>query len=139
LGFAGLLPFPERSVAPGLLGHALRGGSGLMFGAAFAISASPCVGPVLGATLVLAGSTRTATEGAVLLLFYSLGLALPFVATGIAFARVIGPLRWLRDRFAIARSAGGGSLVALGALIFFGRFWWLNVLVSRALSVVGLQ
>jgi cytochrome c-type biogenesis protein len=51
LAFAGLLPFPERLVAPGLVGGARRRGSGALLGAAFAVCAAPCMGPVLGAIL----------------------------------------------------------------------------------------
>src|ERR671936_391755 len=49
LAFLGLLPFPERLVAPGLVGEARRRGSGALLGAAFAVCAAPCMGPVLGA------------------------------------------------------------------------------------------
>ncbi|HEX6491481.1 MAG TPA: cytochrome c biogenesis protein CcdA, partial [Gaiellaceae bacterium] len=49
LAFIGLLPFPERLVAPGLVGEARRRRSGALLGAAFAVCAAPCMGPVLGA------------------------------------------------------------------------------------------
>src|ERR687885_2182472 len=75
LAFAGLLPFPERLVAPGLVGGARQRGSGALLGAAFAVCAAPCMGPVLAATLVLAGSTSTVVEASVLLFAYSVGLA----------------------------------------------------------------
>ena len=139
LAFAGLLPFPERLVAPGLVGEARRRGSGALLGAAFAVCAAPCMGPVLGAILVLAGSTTTAAEGSVLLLAYSLGLAIPFVVTGLAFTHVMGPFRWLRDHYAFIRSVSGALLVAVGLLLFFDRIWWLSVGFNRALDAVGLQ
>src|SRR5439155_1570059 len=66
LAFVGLLPFPERLVAPGLVGGARRRGSGALLGAAFAVCAAPCMGPVLGTILVLAGSTTTVARGSVL-------------------------------------------------------------------------
>src|SRR4051812_32549773 len=47
LAFAGLLPFPERAVAPGLLQNARRGGSSALLGGAFAVCAAPCIGTVL--------------------------------------------------------------------------------------------
>src|ERR687885_1344716 len=75
LAFAGLLPFPERLIAPGLVGGARRRGSSALLGAAFAVCAAPCMGPVLAATLVLAGSTSTVVEASVLLFAYSVGLA----------------------------------------------------------------
>ena len=139
LAFLGLLPFPERLVAPGLVGEARRRGSGALLGAAFAVCAAPCMGPVLGAILVLAGSTTTVAQGAVLLLAYSLGLALPFVAAGIAFTHVMGPFRWLRDHYVLIRSISGALLVAIGLLLFFDRIWWLSVGFNRALDAVGLR
>ena len=139
LAFLGLLPFPERLVAPGLVGEARRRGSAALLGAAFAVCAAPCMGPVLGAILVLAGSTTTVAQGAVLLLAYSLGLALPFVAAGIAFTHVMGPFRWLRDHYVAIRSVSGAFLVGIGLLLFFDRIWWLSVGFNRALDAVGLR
>ena len=139
LAFAGLLPFPERLVAPGLVGGARRRGSGALLGAAFAVCAAPCMGPVLGTILVLAGSTTTVARGSVLLLAYSLGLALPFVLAGIAFSHVMGPFRWLRDHYAAIRSVSGALLVGIGLLLFFDRIWWLSIGFNRALEAVGLH
>jgi cytochrome c-type biogenesis protein len=139
LAFAGLLPVPERLVAPALVGEARRRGSSALLGAAFAVCAAPCMGPVLGAILVLAGSTATVAEGSVLLLAYSLGLAIPFVAAGIAFTHVIGPFRWLRDHYFVIRSVSGALLVAIGLLLFFDRIWWLSVGFNRAIDAVGLH
>src|SRR5919201_2166476 len=80
LAFMGVLPSPKQLVAPGLISGARRRNSGALLGAAFAVCAAPCVGPVLASILVLAGSGGTAAEGAVLLAVYSAGLALPFLA-----------------------------------------------------------
>src|SRR5436190_11308163 len=107
LAFAGLLPCPERLVAPGLVGGARRSGSSALLGAAFAVCAAPCMGPVLGAILVLAGSTTTVAEGSVLLFAYSIGLAIPFVLAGIAFTRMMGVFRWLGDNYAVIRVVSG--------------------------------
>lgn len=139
LAFLGLLPVPERLVAPSLVGEARRSGSGALLGAAFAVCAAPCMGPVLGAILVLAGSTSTVAQGSVLLLAYSLGLAVPFVIAGIAFTHVMGPFRWLRDHYVVIRSVSGALLVAIGLLLFFDRIWWLSVGFNRALQAVGLR
>ena len=136
LAFVGLLPFPERLVAPGLVGGARRRGAGALRGAAFA---APCMGPVLGTILVLAGSTTTVARGSVLLLAYSLGLALPFVLTGIAFSHVMGPFRWLRDHYVAIRTVSGGLLVGIGLLLFFDRVWWLSIGFNRALEAAGLH
>jgi cytochrome c-type biogenesis protein len=73
----------------------------VLLGGAFALCATPCVGPALGTTLVLAGSTQTLGEGATLLVCYSLGLALPFVAVGMGFANALRPFRWLGDHYVL--------------------------------------
>jgi cytochrome c-type biogenesis protein len=138
LAFLGLLPWTDRMLAPSLVGRAQRSRSSALLGAAFGVCAAPCIGPVLASILVLAGSTGTVAQGSVLLVVYSLGLALPFIVAGIAFARAMNMFRWLRDHDRAIRAVSGLTLVAIGALLFFDRFWWLNVLVNRALSRVGL-
>jgi cytochrome c-type biogenesis protein len=124
LGFAHLLPLPERPIAPGLLTAARDRGSRVLLGAAFATCAAPCVSPILASTLVLAADTSTVTDGAVLLFAYSLGLAVPFVAAGIVFGPAMGSFRWLRDRYRYVEVGGGVVLVVLGLLLFFDKLWW---------------
>jgi cytochrome c-type biogenesis protein len=138
LAFMGLIPWPERIVAPGLLSRARRRGSNALLGAAFAVCAAPCVGTVLASILVLAGDSATVARGALLLVAYSAGIGVAFVAAGIAFARAMGALRWLRDHYIWLRMASGATLVVLGLLLFFDRDWWLRVLLNRALESVGL-
>ncbi|HEY2371043.1 MAG TPA: cytochrome c biogenesis protein CcdA [Gaiellaceae bacterium] len=138
LAFIGLLPVPERVVAPGLLSGARRRGSGALLGGAFAVCAAPCIGTVLAAVLVLASNTGTVFRGAVLLAAYALGLGAAFVAAGVAFTRAMTTFRWLRDRYTLIQVASGVVLVALGLLLFFHRDWWLHVAVSRVLDGIGL-
>ncbi len=138
LAFVGLLPVPERVLAPGLLQGARRRGSGALLGGAFAVCAAPCIGTVLAAVLVLASDTGTVLKGAVLLAAYALGLGVAFLLAGIAFARAMGAFRWLRDRYALIQVASGLTLVALGLLLFFHRDWWLHVALNRALVDLGL-
>ena len=138
LAFMGLLPFPERLLVPELASSARRRGSSTLLGAAFAVCAAPCVGPVLGSILVLAGDSSTAAQGSLLLFAYSIGLAVPFLLAGIAFTRAMGAFRWLRDRYFAIRVGSGAVLVALGLLLFFGRYWWLNAALSHVLDSVGL-
>ncbi len=117
LALAGALPWDVGLAAPGLLESARRSRSAVLLGAAFATFAVPCVGPVLGATLVVGGSAQAVAPAATTLLAYSLGLALPFLAAVLALARVIRPLRSLRNWFAAGRAVGGAVLVGTGALL----------------------
>jgi cytochrome c-type biogenesis protein len=138
LAFAGLLPWPERMVAPGAISRARASGSRALLGAAFAVCAAPCVGVVLGAILALAADSRTIVRGCILLAAYSLGITAAFVVIGIAFTRAMSAFRWVRNHYELIRVASGVTLVALGLLLFFNRDWWLRVLLNRALDAIGL-
>jgi cytochrome c-type biogenesis protein len=138
--FMGLLPFPflERLAAPGLIEGARRRGSSALLGGAFGVCAAPCVGPVLASILALAGESSTVAQGSLLLAVYSAGLALPFLLVGIGFDRAMGAFRWLRDRYGVLRVVSGGLLVSLGLLLFFDRFWWLNIAFNRTFEFFGI-
>ena len=138
LAFVGLLPVPERIVAPGLITGARRRGSRALLGGAFAVCAAPCIGTVLAAVLVLASDTGTALRGAALLAAYALGLGAAFLTAGLAFGRAMSAFRWIRNRYTLIQVASGITLVALGLLLFFHRDWWLHVAVNRALDAIGL-
>lgn len=139
LAFMRLLPLPERVLAPGLLASAQRRGSNALLGAAFAVCAAPCIGGVLAGVLVLAGDAGSIASGALLLAVYSAGIASAFLLVGVAFARTMAAFRWVRDRYRLIEVASGAALVALGLLLFFGRFWWLRVYFNRALDAVGID
>lgn len=139
LAFMGLLPWPERLLGAGLVRGAQGSGSRVLLGGAFALCAAPCIGPVLAGILILAGSTDTALEGAVLLGAYSLGLALPFVLVGAAFTRMIGAFRWVRDHYRALQFAGGLVMVVLGLLLFFERFYLVRIYLNRLLDRFGID
>ena len=139
LALAGLLPWPERMLAPGAVGRARESGSRALLGAAFAVCAAPCVGVVLGSILVLAADSRTVVRGCILLAAYSLGITAAFVLIGIAFGKAMTAFRWVRDHYTVIRVVSGLILVALGLLLFFNRDWWLNTLMNRALGLIGLD
>jgi cytochrome c-type biogenesis protein len=138
LVFMGLLPWPERMLAPGLLTGARRSGSSLLLGGAFAVCAAPCIGTVLAGILALAADSRTVVRGSLLLFAYSAGLAFAFLLAGVAFARAMSVFRWLRDHYVAIQRVSGAILVALGLLLFFHRDWWLRVALNRLLDAVGL-
>jgi cytochrome c-type biogenesis protein len=138
LAFMGLLPWPERMLAPGALTRARASGSRALLGAAFAVCAAPCVGVLLGAILALAADSRTVVRGCILLAAYSFGITVAFVAIGIAFTHAMTAFRWVRDHYDLIRYLSGGTLVLLGLLLFFNRDWWLRVLLNRALDALGL-
>ena len=132
LAFAGLLPWPERLVAPSVLGSARRSGSRALLGGAFAVCAAPCVGITLAAILALAADSHTVVRGVILLAAYSLGITAAFVLIGIAFTRAMSAFRWVRDHYGWIRVGSGLILVGLGLLLFFHRDWWLRVLCTAS-------
>ena len=138
LAFTGLLPWPERLLGAGLLQGARSRGSRVLLGGAFAVCAAPCIGPVLAATLVLAGSSDTVAQGALLLVVYSLGLAIPFVLVAALFSRSMGAFRRLRNHYRAIQISGGAVMVTLGLLLFVERFYVLRVYFNRVLDRVGL-
>jgi cytochrome c-type biogenesis protein len=118
-----------------------RAGSGgpLVAGAAFAFAWTPCVGPTLGSILTAASVSDTVAKGGILLLFYSLGLAVPFLLTAVAFTRATTAFRWLRDRYLIVTAVSGAVLIAMGVLLFTGELTQLNIEAQQALDSVGLN
>ncbi len=98
--------------------RSLRYAGSFLVGAAFAVGWTPCVGPVLGAVFVLAGTSGSVGQGALLLFAYALGLMLPFIAAGF----VTGWTSWLLRRrgrwLTLANQVAGVLLIALGIALF---------------------
>jgi cytochrome c-type biogenesis protein len=138
LAFMGLLPWPERTVAPELLQKARRGGSSILLGGAFAVCAAPCIGPVLASVLAEASTGGGVVRGGILLFAYSLGLGAAFVAAGVAFARAMATFRWVRSHYLFLRIASGSILVALGLLLLFDKDWWLRLALDQFFAKLGL-
>jgi len=95
-------------------------------GAAFAITWTPCIGPVLGAVLTLAGSTASLSQGVALLSIYSLGLAVPFVALSFWVSGLRSLLQRVAHGAAVLQTASGALLVAMGLLLVTDR--WLPLM-----------
>jgi cytochrome c-type biogenesis protein len=89
-------------------------------GAAVAIAWTPCVGYVLGGILVLAGSGHSAWQGGVLLLVYSAGLGLPFVAAALAFDWVAARTAVIKRHYRAVQVTAGSLLVVFGVLLASG-------------------
>jgi len=115
-------------------------GAALVMGMAFAAGWTPCVGPILASILALAGSSGSVGRGALLLLFYSLGLGLPFIAVALLFGRLRGPMRWIGRHALIINRVAGTLLILAGVLILTGRLGALASWLTTSLPVfeVGL-
>lgn len=118
-----------------------RAGTGgpIIAGLAFAIAWTPCVGPTLAAILAAASTSDSVARGGVLLAFYSAGLAVPFLLTAVAFDRMTGAWKWLRDHYLAITFISGAILIAMGVLILTGELTRLNVEAQRFLDGLGLD
>ena len=121
-----------------LLARAGKGGP-LIAGAAFSIAWTPCTGPALGGILTLAGIDGELAHGAFLLAVYSLGLAVPFLITAIAFSRATTAFAAIKRHYGVIVAAGGGILIAMGILILTGGFSELNIWAQKVTSELGLD
>jgi cytochrome c-type biogenesis protein len=86
-------------------------------GLAFAAGWTPCIGPILGGIIGLAAETGGWRSGLVLSSFYSAGLALPFLATGLLLNKFLGFYTWFRRHLHKVEVASGVLLVCIGLLI----------------------
>jgi cytochrome c-type biogenesis protein len=118
-----------------------RAGSGgpVIAGAAFAIAWTPCIGPTLGAILSAAALSDSAGHGAVLLAFYSAGLAIPFLLTSLAFGSMTSAFGVVKRHYGVVIAAGGVVLIAMGVLIWTGEFFRLNTEAQNLLNDLGLD
>lgn len=108
-------------------------GSFLM-GLAFAFGWTPCIGPILGAILAVAAAQDTVGRGMALLLTYSLGLGVPFIATGFALGGFMSFFARYKRHIRKGEVAAGALLVLIGALIFTGKLRWLLRFLPESLE-----
>jgi len=107
-------------------------------GAAFALAWTPCTGPTLGAIITAAGTSASASRGAVLLAVYCAGLAVPFLFAGLAFGRATSAFAVVKRHYPVVICLGGAVLILMGILIWTGQFTQMNITVSHWLSDLGL-
>ena len=121
--FVGFLNFERRFQLQGRPSSKI---GSLLFGMAFGAGWSPCVGPILGSILLLAGTSGSVLRGSLLLLIYSLGLGTPFLLTGLFLSRALAQLAKLRRHIGAVKIASGLFLVLIGLLITLGKLKGFN-------------
>ena len=88
-----------------------------IIGLAFGFGWTPCIGPILGSILAIASIEETLTRAIVLLIFYSLGLAIPFVLSGYLIQKFLLFSKNFRKNINLISKIGGITLLVTGILI----------------------
>jgi len=96
-------------------------------GMAFAAGWSPCVGPLLGSILMIAGTGETVWQGVWLLGVYSAGLAIPFILLSLFIPAMLKIVRGASKALRYAGPVAGGLLIVVGVLLLTNSFAWLNL------------
>jgi cytochrome c-type biogenesis protein len=109
-----------------------------VMGMAFAFGWTPCIGPALAAVLSLASDSHTLGRGEAMLVAYSLGLGVPFVAAGVAFGRLTGVLSFAQRHVRVINLVSGVLLSMLGVLLLTDNLHVLSTFFSNLLSDLGL-
>jgi cytochrome c-type biogenesis protein len=107
-------------------------GAGLV-GAAFAAGWTPCIGPILGSILTYAAPTGSPGLGAALLFTYSLGLAIPFLLSGLFFTRALSVFKKVRKHWTVVNAGAAVLIAVIGVLVLTGQL----ELITQRLSNVG--
>src|SRR5260370_12911410 len=107
----------------------------MVIGSTVAIGWTPCVGLVLGPILGLAANAATLRKGVMLLLFYSLGLGLPFLLLGVGVDQLGRVLKWLKPHVGKIEIGTGVVMMVAGAMIFFNLLPYLNQSFNLGLNV----
>ena len=102
-----------------------------LIGATFAAGWTPCVGPVLGAILLYASTTETLMDGIILLVFYSVGLGLPFFGAAIGIDRFLVLFKRVRGYLGVVQAMSGALLVLFGFLVYDNSMAMLTSFFER--------
>jgi len=102
--------------------NAKHGMGALVLGAAFAFGWTPCIGPILGAILAVAGAQADMWHGIMLLATYSLGLGIPFLLAALATDSFLRWAQHFKAHFGMIEKISGVLLIVVGVLIFLGSF-----------------
>ena len=109
----------------------------ILIGMAFGFGWTPCIGPILGSILALAAVEDSINKGVLLLLFYSLGLAIPFVLSGYLIQRFMIFSKNLKNKMQLISKIGGGLLLITGILMITNQLQALGFYLLEYIPVLG--
>ena len=109
----------------------------IIVGAAFGFGWTPCIGPVLGSILALAAIEENITKGILLLSFYSLGLAIPFIISGVLIDKFLFFSKSFRKYISTITKVGGAILLLTGIAILTGQLQVLGFFILKYFPSLG--
>ena len=109
----------------------------IIVGAAFGFGWTPCIGPVLGSILALAAIEENITKGILLLSFYSLGLAIPFIISGVLIDKFLFFSKSFRKYISTITKVGGAILLLTGIAILTGQLQVLGFFILEYFPSMG--
>jgi cytochrome c-type biogenesis protein len=133
------VPKLNRDWRPEQLMRRAHTGGPIIAGLAFAVAWLPCTGPTLGAILTAASQESTVGQGGVLLAFYALGLAVPFILSALAFSTFSGLFRFFRNHYTAITLVSGVILIAMGVLLYTNELTQLNAEALRVMDDLNLN
>ena len=109
----------------------------LLVGAAFGFGWTPCIGPILGSILSLAAIEENISKGILLLSFYSLGLAIPFIISGVLIDKFLFFSKSFRKYISTITKVGGAILLLTGIAILTGQLQVLGFFILEYFPSLG--
>lgn len=109
----------------------------LLVGMAFGFGWTPCIGPILGSILALAAIEENISKSILLLSFYSLGLAIPFIISGVLIDKFLFFSKNLRKYISTITKAGGAILLLTGIAILTGQLQVLGFFILEYFPLLG--
>jgi len=109
----------------------------LLVGAAFGFGWTPCIGPILGSILTLAAIEKNISKSILLLSFYSLGLAIPFIISGVLIDKFLFFSKSFRKYISTITKIGGTILLFTGIAILTGQLQFLGFFILKYFPSLG--
>ena len=108
----------------------------ILVGMAFGFGWTPCIGPILGSILALASTEQSLNRGILLLVFYALGLAIPFILSGYLIQKFLVFSKNLKSKMNIILKSGGTLLLITGILMITNQLQALGFYLLKYIPVL---
>ena len=105
-----------------------------LVGMAFAAGWTPCIGPILSTILIYASTSKSFTKGVLLLIYYSIGLGIPFFLSSLAFNSFLSAFAKIKRYMRIITIVSGLFLIGIGILFLTDTFKEINAYLNSLIS-----